>query len=165
MERETVALILSIVSLFIAVLSLGWNVYREIALRAQVKTALAIGEYHSDGAVIKKIYITAANRGPGPVQIQGFKVDAPKKKPFNVRYHVVPVDWDDPLTTRLPALLTVGQTAQLVVSYRPDLFLAGGATRIGLTDSFGRTHWTPRRDGKRARDEFRRDFPGAGRPV
>jgi hypothetical protein len=154
-----VTLAISILSLVLGATALGWNIYREVVLRGQVKTTLAIGEWHSPGGVIKEMYITAANRGPGPVQLQGFTIDAPKDTNFDVRYHVLPVEWEHPMTTRFPRMLAVGEEARLVVKYCPELFLAGGATRVGLTDTFGRTHWTPRRDGRRALEQFKKDFP------
>jgi hypothetical protein len=159
MEKETIAIALSVFSLCVAMTSLGWNIYREIALRARVTTTLAIGDWHNHGHDRQVIFVSAANQGPGPVQLQGFTVKSPKEKgEFNVKHHVVMPDWDTPLTTRLPAMLAVGQTAQFVITYDRECFLAGGVAQIGLTDSFGRVHWTPKRDGARALDQFERDF-------
>ncbi|MFZ2494075.1 MAG: hypothetical protein WA208_21550 [Thermoanaerobaculia bacterium] len=158
MERDTLAVIISCCSLVVSFAALGWSVYRELALKARVKTTMAIGEWYVHGESSKKLLITVTNHGPGPVQVGSFTVKPPRWRKFDVRYNVLPFDFDDPLATRLPVMLSVGQTANVVLRYGPDLFLAGGASRVGIIDSFGRVHWTSRRDGRRALKQFKSEF-------
>lgn len=164
MQRDTVALVISMVSLAVSFAALGWNIYREIALKARVKTSLVVGEWNTPQGTVSKIFISASNIGPGPVQIQGFTVREPRRHKLDVKYHLLPVEWEHPINTRLPAMLTVGQTMNLVISYGPECFFAGGASQVGLTDSFGRTHSTPARDGMRALEQFRKMFGSDRRP-
>ena len=159
MATGTAALLISILSLVVSFVALGWTIYRELALKARVKTSLSIGEWHTPAGSQKKIIITASNLGPGPVQIQGFTVGDPPRGKLPVNCHILPIEWEHPINTRLPALLNVGQTLSLVVKCESDSFLAAGASRIGLKDSFGRTHWTPRRDGQNALKDFHAAFP------
>jgi len=156
--KDTIAITVSLFSLGIALVTLGWNIYREIALRGRIKTSLAIGDWHNDGVRSQKIIVSATNLGPGSVQLQGFTLKAQTRGKFNPKCHVPSVEWEHPLTTRLPAMLAVGETAKLVITYEPDCFLSGGVTQFGITDSFGRVHWTPKKDGLRAIEEFEKDF-------
>ena len=75
------------------------------------------------------------------------------------QHFVVMQDAGNPLTTRLPCRLDVGQTATILLPYEPRSFLKSEATHIGVTDSFSRVHYAPAKDLKTAKEQFRTDFP------
>jgi hypothetical protein len=67
-------------------------------------------------------------------------------------------DLDNPMNTRLPALLDVGEELTVVFPYDERCFLSEPVTHVGLIDSFGRSHWVPRKHVREAVKQFKRDF-------
>lgn len=72
--RQWLPIVISAVSLALACLALGWNIYRDVILRARVEVWFGILQIFSPGigAVgAEQLCITVTNHGPGPVMIQG----------------------------------------------------------------------------------------------
>lgn len=165
MRIEVLALLISIVSLLVAFTSLGWNIYKEVGLRAGVRVKLGVADGVLPGRQHGKfIIVTATNFGPGPVQITGTSVHD-TKRPFSRhgkrRHFLALPTFDNPLATRLPAPLGVGESANLVFAYDKDCFLQSQNHTVVVLDSFGRSHRPKRSDLRVARAEYRKDFARA----
>ncbi len=78
MTTAEIAIVISIMSVMIAGLSLGWNIYRDIVLKAKVKVSFGIVMLVSRGGSARPEYVnvTATNFGPGSVKL---KHDTDKK--------------------------------------------------------------------------------------
>jgi hypothetical protein len=165
MSMSYTALIISILSMLVALTSLGWNIYKEIALRARVGVSVGVGDQHFDGKSRGKlILVEVVNRGPGPVQITGTSVHSTRRffqATDDHLYLPLPI-FDHQLATRLPADLGVGQRAHIVLAYNEECFLRSNRVTVVVTDSFGRYH-RPRRGSLRiARAEYEKDFGPVG---
>lgn len=55
--------------------------------------------------------------------------------------------------------LEVGDQANFIFPYDKDCFLKEGFSQIGVADGFGRIHWGSRRDFRKIRKKFQKDFP------
>jgi hypothetical protein len=166
--RQWVPIGISFVSLILSVFALGWNVYRDVIFRARVKVAFAVvrqvtmGAKASDGPQFIKIGVT--NHGPGPVRIEmivGKSSSVWKRLTRDVEHFFILVDYTNPLNPRLPAKIEVGDTLTLFLPHNESSLLNGTATHIGVSDSFGRSHFAPRKHLEQAKTQFRKDFPDA----
>ena len=155
-------------SLVIASVALGWNVYRDVILKAKVRVyfgvfrALAAGQRLADGH--RYLKISATNHGPGPVtivMIAGHAAPLWRRLLRRPESFVILNDHTNPLNRRLPHKLEIGDTLDLFLPYNDRCVLAGTATRIGVTDSFGRVLLAPAKNLAEAREQFRKDFPDA----
>lgn len=164
-----ISTIVSIVALVVAALALGWNIYRDVVLRARVKVRLAVVQIISGSEGVAAsgpsyIRLLVTNLGPGPVQIDGIAgMIAPWwRRLFRGRqYFVVLQDHTNPLSTQLPRRLQVGENATVLLPHEQRSFLNGAVTHFGVSDSFGRAHYAPKRDLRESKKHHRKDFPHA----
>jgi hypothetical protein len=173
MDANLTAIAISFVSLLFAGLSLGWNIYRDVILKPKMKVRFQISTIVTAGgpAIPRPSFlnITAVNHGPGRVTCNMIHVrTAPlwRRLLRKIKHGVIIGDWTNPLSGKLPATLEVGQTLNLFLPYDKECFLASEVTHVAITDSFGRSHWAPRRDLDSARKLYHKEFgqtaPGTG---
>ena len=62
-------------------------------------------------------------------------------------------------TTKASTRLEIGDQANFVFPYNNESFLKDNFLQVGVADGFGRIHWAPRRDLRKARKKYRKDFP------
>jgi hypothetical protein len=158
-----VAIVISIVALVVACASLGWNIYKELSLKPRVRTSLKIGVGGGDIArgreSVKKIVVSVRNIGPGEVNLTGMTLK-PTKEQNNADS-----SWLPALTppeaggASFPATLKAGQSTIFIFRYNKDSFLKERHVGFGLGDGYGRTHWVPTKDLRRAEEEHRNDYP------
>src|SRR2546430_3429860 len=142
--QSHIPILLSIAALVISAFSLGWNSYRDVILKPRVRIQFGIRTVMVDGKLSDRmIYVSGVNYGPGPCACVGVVAE---KKSLN-RWlknkwktgFVVP-DFANPLCTKLPHKLNMAEEVHLFFRMQKDCILAYRPTRIGITDSFGRTH-------------------------
>ena len=163
MNTAEIALIISIVSALIAMLSLGWNIYRDIILKAKVRIDFGIKmivQYLNPDRP-EYIIITATNHGPGAVtlsmvyaKISSWWKWVLRKEKFAVVMH----DFLNPKSGQLPHKLEVGEGIDLLFHYNADCLLKEGFTHVGIRDSFGRIHWAKSKNVREAVQRWERDF-------
>jgi hypothetical protein len=161
-------IVVSLAALVLAALSLGWNIYKDVVLRARVIVSLGVKMISPENGsdMFDKLMVSAVNYGPGKVRFAGFvqMKNAPlwRRLLRKAEWFVVMSEWDSPYATKLPVLLDVGEELAIVFPYDGDCFLGEPVTDVGLRDSFGRFHWTPRREVRQAIQQFRKDFTKVG---
>ncbi len=163
MSIAELALIVSIVSAAIASLSLGWNIYRDIVLKARVDVSFAVVTLVDQARADRPRFlnIRATNLGPGVVTISSIVVkDHPIWRRFRRprSYAMITPDYRNPLSAKLPAKMEVGDKIDLLLPYDADAFLREPFTHVGLSDYYGRFHWAPTRDCKNASEAWKKDF-------
>ena len=150
--------------------ALGWNVYRDVILKARVKVSAAVvrvvshGQRVGDGDQFIKIGVT--NDGPGPVHIEmivGKAAPLWRRLLRRTQHFVVLPDYTNALNPKIPHKMEVGDTIGLLLPYDEKSFLNGRGTHIGVSDSFGRSHFASRKHLSEARVQFTKDFPEATR--
>ncbi len=154
---------ISIFSLMVSGISLGWNIYRDVVLKARLKVKfyiahlISVGQHQNDTYVL----LSATNFGPGEVICN---LVCMKYRPFFVvskkeyKQGMIMHDYKNPLSAQLPHKLKVAETMQLLFKYDKDIFLKDKITHIGICDSFGREHYASRKDVQEAIKTFKKDF-------
>lgn len=168
MNPDFIAVGVSLVALGISALALGWNIYRDVILRARVRVRVAVVSLITPGSSVapegRFIRLAVTNHGPGPVEVTSI---GGKAAPFwrlvfrRVDHFVLMPDHSNPLSTRLPSRLDVGQTANFYFPHRENSVLGTDATHVGVYDSFGRSHYSRGVELETAKKIFRSDFPEA----
>lgn len=163
MATDQLALIVSVVSALIASLALGWNIYRDVVLKPKVVVSFSIVLIVHETLPHRPQYmnIRATNFGPGAVTLSSIVArNAPLWRRIlrKVEYAFITPDYTNALSARLPAKLETGDKVELLLPYDAECLLSKTLTHVGLTDFYGRSHWAPRNDMKKAHKEWRKDF-------
>ena len=163
MSTAEFALVVSIFSVIVASLALGWNVYRDVVLKAHVDVSFAVITIIHESLPHRPQYLNlkVTNFGPGPVNISTIVAkDAPlwRRLLRKIRWAMITPDYTNPMSARLPSKIEVGDKIELLLPYDRHAFLKDGFTHIGVSDYFGRNHWAPGRQLKRAYETWRKDF-------
>lgn len=163
--RQWLPIGISVVSLLLASIALGWNVYRDVILKARVRVKFNIVRIVPQGRSAREVpqylNLSATNHGPGSVRIQimeGEESPLWRRLLRRRKYFVILSDHTNPMNRPLPHKLEVGDVFDLYLPYDKKCFLAGKATHIGIRDSFGRVHYAPKSHLRAARKAYRRDF-------
>ncbi len=167
MDIHLTALGISFLAVVIAAFSLGWNVYRDVILKPNLRVHFQVSTIVTPGhpEIPQRTFldITSVNHGPGQIVCSMIHVRLKtslwrrlRRKP---RQGVIPGVWTNPISGKLPSTLDVGQKLVLLLPYERDCFLSTDVTKVGILDTFGRTHWAPSRNLNDARQEYRKDFP------
>jgi hypothetical protein len=157
MTPTQVAIVISIIALLVSMGNLGWSIYKELGLRGRVRVSIAVAEQFIQGrGSEKKILIQAVNMGPGEVHLTSIPLKPPRWADKDGLYM-----WGSvmPEPGTLPVALAVGKQAMILLPYRDDCFLSRRHAGVGLGDSFGRHHWAPRKQLRRAEATYEKDFP------
>ena len=163
MAIEQVAIIISIFSAGVALISIGWNIYRDVILKAKVRVTFGIRIIIHDTMPgrPKFVAITATNFGPGTINLSMIQAKhAPLWRRIfrKVEYAVIMYDYTNLMSTRLPAKVEPGDRIDLFLPYDVDCLLNREWTHVGIDDYFGRHHWAPRKQIKKARKEWLEEF-------
>lgn len=161
------ALGISIFSVIVAAFSLGWNIYRDVMLKAKVKVAFGVRVmlHSSMPERPRLLIISATNFGPGAVTLSAIYVkNAPlwRRVLRKTEYGFIMHDYANPMSGQLPKKLEMGEKLDLLLPYDKECLLSADCTHIGLTDYFGRTHWAPRSDVKKAKQAYVKAFGEMG---
>lgn len=156
---ESVAITLSVVSLLIAATSLGWNIYRDVVLKPRVKVSVSKAAVGSEGRGLKDhLMISAVNFGPGKVQLNIIRFLHRSRMLKKQRHGVLIHDYENPLSSKLPATLEVGEEATYLFPWNSENLCSRTPSHVGIRDSFSRTHWAPSKEVKKVNDEWQQAF-------
>jgi len=160
---DNIAIGISIFSLLIAAISLGWNIYRDLSkpkLKVNFGLNLILGERGVEGDPI--LTLSGTNLGPGKIIINGIILKRPwsriKKLFKKAIYGFLVYDYRSPYSSRFPCETDVGEKKDFILIYDKDCFLKENFIGVGIRDSFGRIHWAPRNAYKIVKKEFEKQF-------
>lgn len=155
--------VISILALMISGISIFWNVYRDIVLKAKLRIIVQISDIvQSDKKLGTFILIGGTNHGPGSIICESIWL---QKKYFwgwvtrKSRFAFLVHDYTNPLSNTLPKKLEVGENLTLLFPYKEGMFLATRPTHVGIKDSFGRLHWAKSKSLKEAIEKYLKIFP------
>lgn len=160
-SQSWIPMVVSVFSLLVAGIALGWNIYRDVLLKARVRVAFYIGMIPETGTFLT---ISVTNHGPGSVQLMMVHGEAEpwwKRRILrkSVEHFFIKVDFTNPLNPRLPHRMEVGDTATFFLPYNEDCLLKNERIRrVGVSDSFGRMHYASKKQIEDAREKYRKDF-------
>lgn len=162
MPLDQLAILISGLSFGIAAISLGWNIYRDVILKPFAKVSVSRVTVASEVMPHQtKLKISAVNHGPGPIRlsmIRFMKSSIWKRLFRNWTHGVVIHDYRNPLSGQLPNTLEVGETIDLLFPWSEENVCSVNPSAIGITDSFGRTHWAKRKEIRKLMSQWHRDF-------
>ena len=157
MEPAYIALFISFGSLTIAGTSLGWNIYRDVIRRPKLNLSLMAGQIVGTMPIERRLIVTITNYGPGKTKAQILQLRRTSllRRLFRKSRLALLMPDDDPISGELPADLDVGDKLTLTFRPRDDLFIVDTTfDQIGISDPFGRSHWSSRSDYKRVRQSY-----------
>ena len=150
----------------IAGASLGWNIYKEYAFRAQVIVSMSIVKLFPpiDGSDNEYIVVRCVNKGPGPVTLGGICcqcVDLStlgSVKTGHAVINFVGFRWGG---DNLPKRLEISETARFFAPFSTDCFLSLDLKQVTVWDSYNRDHKIPIAQIRAARNRYVEQFYNA----
>jgi hypothetical protein len=160
MSLALIALPISGLSVAVASLSLGWNIYRDVLAKPRVNVRMGIRlvvEY-SESADSYVAWVRCVNIGPGKVTLELIVV---RKRilagwgngygRFGIIKFVASAITGG---STLPLTLDVGECADLLLPLNRDTFWGSNYSMLGIRDFHGCIHWAPSRDTRGARRQW-----------
>lgn len=150
-----VALAMSLTALFISGANLGWNIYKEIGLKARLRLKFNLSGIHHETfpEPLTRFVFSVTNMGPGKIKINMIHLkDARwwRRLLRSEKCAIVIHDYEHQLGGKLPSDLEMGDRMDL--TFPEDIsFMEKSFTHIGIADSFGRIHWASSRHMTKAR--------------
>lgn len=161
MSLALIALLISGLSVAVASLSLGWNIYRDVLAKPRVNIRMGIRQVVEDGKSVDGyvVWVRGVNLGPGKVTLELIVV---RKRILTgwgngygrfgiVRFVASAVTGG----STLPLTLDAGECADLLLPLNRDTFLESTYSMLGIRDFHGRIHWAPSRDMRVARRQWK----------
>lgn len=153
-------IVISIVSLVIAIFVLCWNIFRDVILKARVKVRFRVKTLvfpmSSDSSTM--LALSVLNLGPGNIKINSLPILKKKKFLRKAKYAVLIHDYLDDLGAKIPCELEVGDEKDFFFQFNMNCFLKEEYTHFGVKNSFGRNHWASRRDFKAVKGTYKKLF-------
>jgi hypothetical protein len=159
MNHSTLPILISVFSLLLAAFSLGWNIYRDVVMKAKLRLNIICGEVHHPTFKNpeERISVSVTNHGPGKSRACMLvlrKVSWWRKVFRKIKTAILLHDFEDPLSGNLPQDLEVGDKVDLTFRFLENLFIKEDWNQIGITDPFGSTHWCKKKDYLQAKKSF-----------
>ena len=159
MDGPTVAIVVSFLSFGVSAFALGWNIYRDVYLKARLRMSFRLVTIHHDtlSKPMWRYSLSATNLGPGKVKLQTVALreySIWKRITRKVKHAIVIHDFKHPFGGTLPCELEMGQGTDLTFAPDDCKWLGEEFTQIGINDSFGRTHWCNKKDILDAKKAF-----------
>jgi hypothetical protein len=160
MEKETAAILISVLSALIAIFSLGWNVYRDILLRPKLKVGISLsGISHLPWEKPEnRIIIFVTNYGPGRSRITNLRL---RKGPFWKRWFtkcptgILYPDHNDPFSSRIADWIDPGASQQFTFKVGGENFVNKKEWyQVGVADPFGKDYWAPRKSFRKTQKQL-----------
>ena len=158
--------VISVIALVISGVSIFWNIYRDLILKAKIRTRVQISSIIQPSRNLGSfIDITGVNHGPGSITCESIFMKASlwQRLKGRKKYGFIITDYTNPLTDKLPKRLEVGEKVTVLLPHTADAFLGQKPAHVGFKDSFGRLHWAPRKNLKQTIKDYLRDFPAERR--
>jgi hypothetical protein len=162
MSLALIALLISGLSVAVASLSLGWNIYRDVLAKPRVKVRMGIRQVVEDGESVNGYvaWVRGLNLGPGKVTLEIIVVRKRFQKGWGNGYDrfgiVKFVASAITGGSTLPLTLDAGEYADLLLPIDRDTFLGSIYTMLGIRDFYGRVHWAPNKDMRDARKQWKK---------
>jgi hypothetical protein len=159
-----IALYISFAALLVSAVALGWNIYRDVVLKPRLKVHIQISNiYHGGKQHGPYIDISATNFGPGPIVCTSINIAKKSITRFlgikRNKYAFVMSPYDNPYSTQMPKKIEVGEKITLLLPMAEGALLSVNPTHVGISDSFGRIHWSSKKSLKKTKKEYYEQSP------
>jgi hypothetical protein len=154
----TFAVLISFGSLFVAAISLGWNIYRDVIRKPRLRVVL-MNAVITAGEQDPPRRITVSITNFGPTNTRACSLDLRKtsfwRRLFRrQKFAFLLQDYLDPLSGKIPCELGVGEKVIMTFRHLPDMFLESDYNQLGVIDPFGRMHWCSMRNYREVRESY-----------
>jgi len=144
----------------------SWRPHRKPRLKVEFGNKTLVWPAENDRPFTHSppfLHLLVTNHGPGEIVIVSAiakLASFPQSLFTEARYQPLLPDFKHPYCFKLPTpRLAVGGQASIIFRYNKDCFLTNKPKRVGVVDSFKRTHWASRRELKKTLREYRESFP------
>lgn len=171
MQTADWALVISLISVTLALASFVWNVWSKfIYPKPKVRTSFSVMRIFQEGEEPSDPFLTlsATNYGPGPITLSAAVTRSRGNRLSKSRIgllnplHNFPRDQNmsvGPFSGGLPKKIDVGESFSAYFVFRHEAIRDEPIIDVGFNDTFGRNHWAPRRDVRKVRKAIREKFP------
>lgn len=165
MSLALLALLISGLSVAIAALSLGWNIYRDVIAKPGVNIRMGVRQIVEDGHSGNGyvVWVRCVNLGPGKVTLEVLVVGngllrrwGNRKGQFGIVRFVASAI---PGGLTLPLTLDAGEYADLCLPFNRESFIGSAYTMLGIKDFHGRIHWAPSKEFQDAKQQWKNLIP------
>jgi hypothetical protein len=162
--QNYISTIASILAIAISSLTLGWTIYRDAIRKPKLKVGVGIKNVvqagqDPDGPFI---IVEALNMGhiPNRVGLTFIRKGWLRRRIFDRKHgsSMVYPDYNHRVATPASTRLEIGDQANFIFPYDRECFLKDNFLQVGVADGFGQIHWASRRDFRRARKRYQKDF-------
>ena len=161
MSLALLALLISGLSVAIAALSLGWNIYRDVIAKPRINIRMGVRQIvedaQSDNGCV--VWVRCVNLGPGKVTLEVLVVRngllrrwGNRKGRFGIVKFVTSAI---PGGLTLPLTLDAGEYADLFLPFNRESFFGSAYTMLGIKDFHGRIHWVPSKEFQDAKQQWK----------
>ena len=166
------ATLLSIIAIGISSLTLVWNIlwslHREFAT-PRLKVIFHVGAIYNVGgqyffAAEGAITDAVSRMSDWEIQIKitNYGRDTLKVRDLFARRGIYKFFWSDDLRIQanidLPIKIEYGEDTEIKLPFDEDCFLKFKFLKLGVIDNFGKSHWASRKDMKKARKLWKKEF-------
>jgi hypothetical protein len=159
--------ITSVLAICISSLTLGWTIYRDAIKKPTFRVSIAIKRIVQAGRGEEGpyVFVEALNTGPIPNRIG---LTFARKNWVTRRFlereqggAMIYPDFKHWAATKASTKLEVGDQANFIFPYGANSFLKENFCQIGVSDGFGRIHWSSRSEFREAQKNIRKISPSA----
>jgi hypothetical protein len=160
---EIIAIVIAVVSLSIAMLTLGWTIYRDAIQKPRFRVSVAIKSIYQAGSEPDGpyVFVEALNLGPLPNRIGMVYARNSwwqRQIKRNKHYAFIYPDFAHIAASPADTRIEVGDKGTFVFPYDQESFLKMDFDRIGVADGYGHMHWSSRAQMQKLRKQYREDF-------
>jgi hypothetical protein len=158
------SMITSIVAIGISTLTLGWTIYRDAIRQPKLRVNVAVKKIAQRGRPEEGpfLFIEALNLGPIPnrVGLPFARKSWIKRRLLERETGTAMIypDFGHWVATKASARLEIGDVANFIFPYGPDMFLKDDFSQVGVADGFGKIHWSSRAELRKAQERYQKDF-------
>jgi hypothetical protein len=139
-------LYISIAALLVGMISLGWQIYKELGLRARlvVSVSVEICANSNTSVATERVVARVANHGPGEVTITKLVISDRRRGAKDLHY--ICVHPKSAHSGPLPCHLKTGEQYATSFPINREGWLSAKPKRFGALDAFDRVHWASSND-------------------
>ncbi len=162
--------ITSVIAIAISSLTLGWTIYRDAIRKPKFRIDVGVKKILQKGQTPEGpfLFIEALNLGPIPnrVGLTFARKNWIKRRLLERKTGTAMIypDFGHLAATKASTRLEVGDVANFIFPYGPDSFLKEDFTQVGVSDGFGKIHWSSRADWQKVQVRYRSDFGKTEKP-
>ena len=135
--------IISIVALLVAILSVAWNIYRDLGLKSRLQVSIMAGRFGDSPT--GHLCFNVVNCGTTQAEVRLLISRHSRRGEYWMNPYMIVEDTLAPDSAVLPTTIKPAETVRYNVPIDADCCLASKPISLGVFDSFQRNHWAPKK--------------------